>query len=60
MGEFGGAVQPEGQTDGADAAVHIELHVVELEHAFDVLLTHGWQNERAEYGEADLAAVGVA
>jgi hypothetical protein len=34
--------------------------VVELEHAFDVLLTHGRQNERAKDGEAYLAAVGVA
>lgn len=32
----------------------------ELEHAFDVLLTHGRQDEWAEDGEAYLAAVGVA
>ena len=60
MGEFGGTVEAEGKAYRADAAVHIQLHVVELEHAFDVLLTHGRQNERAKDGEAYLAAVGVA
>jgi len=31
-----------------------------VEHAFDVLLTHGREDEWAEDGKADLAAVGVA
>jgi len=60
VSEFGGTVEAEGQADGANASVHVELHVVEAEHAFDVLLTHGREDERAEVGEADLAAVGVA
>jgi hypothetical protein len=34
--------------------------VVEVEEAFDVLLAHGWEDERAGEGESDLAAVGVA
>ena len=34
--------------------------MIEAEHALDVLLTHGRQNQRAEDGEAYLAAVGVA
>ncbi len=34
--------------------------MVEAEHAFDVLLAHGWQDERADDGETDLAAVRVA
>ena len=34
--------------------------MIEVEHAFNVLLPHGWENERAEVREANLAAVGVA
>ncbi len=34
--------------------------MVEVEHAFDVLLAHGRKDERADDGEADLAAVGVS
>ena len=34
--------------------------MIEVEHAFDVLLAHGRKDEGAEDGEADLAAVGVA
>lgn len=60
MGDFGGAVEAEGKADGAEAAVDVELHVVELEAAFDVLLAHGWEDERADGGDAHLAAVGVA
>ncbi len=60
MGEFCGAVEAEGEAYGADASVDVELQVVEAEHAFDVLLSHGGEDEGAEDGEADLAAVGVA
>ena len=31
-----------------------------MEEAFDVVLAHGWQDEWADIGETDLAAVGVA
>ena len=34
--------------------------MVELEEAFDVFLAHGREDEWADVGEADLAAVGVA
>ena len=60
MGDLGGAVEAEGKADGAEAAVDVELHVAEAEGAFDVLLAHGREDERAEDGQADLAAVGVA
>src|SRR5579875_3906793 len=60
VGDFGGAVETEGKADGAEAAVDVELQVVELEAAFDVLFAHGRKDERADGGEADLAAVGVA
>lgn len=60
MGEFGGAVEAEGEAYGADAAIDVELHVVEVEDAFDVLLAHGGKDQGADDGEADLAAVGVA
>ena len=58
--DFGGAVEAEGKADGADAAVDVELHLVEAVEAFGVLLAHGWEDERAEEGEPDLAAVRVA
>ena len=34
--------------------------MVKTEHAFNVLLAHGWEDEGAEVRQADLAAVGVA
>ena len=36
--DFGGAVEAEGQAYGADAAVDVELHLVEAVVAFGVLL----------------------
>ena len=59
-GDLGGAVEAEGDADGADAAVDVELHLVEAEEASDVLAAEGWEDKGAEDGEADLAAVGVA
>jgi len=58
--DFGWAVEAEGEAHGADAAVDVELHAVEVEVAFGVLLAHGWKDEWTEEGEPDLAAVGVA
>ncbi len=58
--DLGRAVEAEGKADSADAAVDVELHVAEAEVALDVLLTHWRKDERAEEGQADLAAVGVA
>ena len=60
MGELGGAVEAEGEAYGADAAVDVELHLVDAEEAGDVLLAHWRQDHRAEKREAYLAAVGVA
>ena len=34
--------------------------MVEAEVALDELLAHGWEDERASDGEANLASVGVA
>ena len=55
-----GQLRRRGKADGAEAAVDVELHVAELEAAFDVLLAHGREDERAEDRQADLASVGVA
>lgn len=60
VGEFGGAVEAEGEAYCADASIDVELHVVEVKDSFDVLLAHGREDQRADVGEADLAAVGVA
>ena len=59
-GDLWGAVEAEGDAYGADAAVDVELHVVEMVDAVRVDFSHGWKDERAEEGELDLAAVGVA
>ena len=58
--DFGGAVQAKGQAYGADAAVDVELHLVEAVVALGVLFAQGRQDERAQEGEPDLASVGVA
>jgi len=58
--ELGGTVQPKGKADGADAAIDVELHVAEVEEAFNIFLAHGRKDEGADVGQADLAAVGVA
>ena len=55
-----GAVEAEGEADGADATVDVELHLVEAEVAFYILHSHGWKHKRSDEGQADLAAVGVA
>ncbi len=60
MGQFAWTVEPEGKTHGADAAIHIKLHVVELEQALDVLLTHRRQNQRTDHGQPHLSAVRVS
>ena len=59
-GDFGGAVEPEGQAYGADTAVDVELHLVEAVVAFGILQAHWWQDKRTDKREPDLAAVGVA
>jgi len=60
IGDLRGAVEAEGQAHGAEASVDVELHVAEVEEAFYVFLAHRWQDERSDYREADLAAMGVA
>jgi hypothetical protein len=61
-GDLGGAIEADGEADGAEAAVDVELRfrVGETEEAFDVLLAHGREAEGWEEGQADLTAVGVA
>ncbi len=34
--------------------------MVEVKEAFNVAFAHGWEDERANDGETNLAAVGVA
>jgi len=59
-GDLWGAVEPEGQAHGADAAVDIELHLVEAVVAFGVLHAHRREDEWSQEWEPDLTAVGVA
>lgn len=58
-GDLRWAVEAERKAYGADSTVDVELHLVEAEVALDVLLSEGWENERADEGKSDLAAVGV-
>lgn len=60
VGDLGRAVEAQGETDGAETAVDVELHLAELEAAFDVLLAHGREDERADDGKPHLAAMSVA
>ena len=60
QGDFRGAVETEGKAYGADTGVDIGLDVVEVVEAFGVLLAHRRQDEGAEEGQPDLAAMGVA
>lgn len=59
-GDFGWAAEADGQVDGADAAVDIELQVAHAVGAVDVFASHVGQEHGHEGGEADLAAVGMA
>jgi len=59
-GDFGGAVEADGDADGADATVDVELHAVEAVEAFDVFFCAERSEDGAEDGHADLASVGVA
>jgi len=59
VGEFGGTIQAEGQAHSPDAAIYIELHVVEVEHPFDVLLAHRWKDEWANDWEPNLTTMGM-
>lgn len=58
--DFGGAVEAEGKAYGANAAVDVELHLVEAVVTFGILFTQRGQDERTEEGKPDLAAVGMA
>jgi hypothetical protein len=61
-GDLGGAVEADGEADGAEAAVDVELGLAagKTEEAFGVLLAEGGEAEWWEEGQADLSAVGVA
>lgn len=58
--DLGWAVETEGNTYRADAAIDIKLHVVEAEETFGVFFTHRRKHKRAHEGQPNLAAVGVA
>ena len=59
MGQLGWAVPADGKADRTEAAIHVELHLVEAVEALDVLFAHGRKGKRAKEREPDLAAVGV-
>ena len=59
-GDFGRAVEAEGNAYGADAAVDVELGRAEQVMAFRIEPAEGRERERAKAGDADLTAVGVA
>jgi hypothetical protein len=58
--DFRGTVQAEGETHGADTTVDVELHSIEAVVPFRVLFPVWRQDKRAQKGQTNLAAVGVA
>ena len=59
QGDLRRAIEAEGHTDGADAAIDIELQAAKLEPSMDILSAHRGQNQSAEQGQANLTAMGV-
>jgi hypothetical protein len=58
--DLGGAVEAKWEANSAEAAVDVELHLVETVVALGVLDAHGGEDEWAEEGKSDLTAVRVA
>jgi hypothetical protein len=54
------AIEAEGKTYCADAAVDVELHIIEAVVSFRIFFAHWRQNERPQKGKPYLAAVGVS
>ena len=59
-GDLGRTGEAEGQADGSDAAIDVELHLAEAEVSHHVFLAHGGEDERAVEWHTDLASVRVA
>jgi len=59
-GDFGRAVEAEGNPDRADAAVDIELQSFELKDSFDILLPQIRKIQGADKGQTDLTSMRVA
>lgn len=60
QGNLRRAIEAEGNADGADPPIDVELHVAELEMSLHVPLAHGGKYKCSEEGQADLASVRVA
>jgi hypothetical protein len=58
--DFGGAVEPEGNSNRADATVDVELQSFELKDSLDIFFSQIWKIHGAGKGDTDLAAVRVA
>src|ERR1017187_10159680 len=58
--DLGRAVEAEGDADGADATVDVELQAVEAVEACDILSASWGEDDGAEERQANLATVGVA
>ena len=57
QGDLWGAVETKLGSDGADAAIDVELQVSEPEPALDILLSQFGQDHRAQERQANLASV---
>ena len=53
-------VEPEGDTDGAEAAIDVKLQIAEAKPAFDILAAKPRKSQRSGEWQANLASVGVA
>jgi hypothetical protein len=54
------AVKPEGHPHGADAAIHVKLHLPQAEPPLDILAAHFRKSHCANQWQANLAAMGVS
>ncbi len=58
--DLGRAVEPEGDANGAEAAIDVKLQISKAEPALDILAAELGQSHGTDQRQANLAAVGVA
>ena len=58
--DFGWAVEAEGNANGPDPAIDVELQTAKLIVAVGEEFSERWKRERADSGDSNLAAVSVA
>jgi len=60
LGDLGRAVESEGRSNRAEAAIDVELQVLQAEQALNIFLAERGKRHGRKEGEAHLSAVGVS